>query len=72
MKNGGHGIPEEDIIRRNKESIKNLVAVIGLCDKIELFDNTKEFVRVAVYKKGKWKRIIEDIPMWTKDIIGNE
>ena len=68
IKNGGHGIPEEDIKRRYVESIDNLVKIQELCDRIELFDNTTEFKRIAVYQKGKWKKKFSDIPEWTKPL----
>ncbi len=72
VKNGGHGVPEADIKRRYNESIDNIISVMEICDKIELFDNTNEFLRIAVYQKGKWKKKVDDIPAWAERIIGSE
>lgn len=46
---GGHGIDEADIRRRYVQSLENLTKVIPVCDRVEIFDNTYEFKRVAVF-----------------------
>ena len=53
VKRGGHGIAEDDIRRRYTESLNNLVKVIPLCDKVMVYDNTKEFERIAMFRAGK-------------------
>lgn len=53
VKQGGHGISEEDIRRRYDQSLKNLKKIISLCDKVEIYDNTKNFTCVAVFVNGK-------------------
>lgn len=50
---GGHGIDEADIRRRYVQSLENLSKVIPLCDKVEIFDNTHQFKRVALFVEGK-------------------
>ena len=69
VKNGGHGIPEEDIRRRYEQSIKQLKKVIEYCDRIELYDNSKSFRSIAVYKDKKWILLDEEIPNWCRNII---
>ena len=64
VKMGGHGIPDEDVDRRYKESLKNLRKVIGLCDLVALYDNTTEFRRFAIYKNGKAVKVSHDTPEW--------
>ena len=66
---GGHGIPDSDIERRFEESLRNLKTVINLCDRVELYDNTYKFQQIAVIKKGKCVDVVEDIPLWCKDIL---
>ena len=46
---GGHGIPEEDIIRRYSESMKNLLYILPICDTLAVYDNTDTFRRIAVF-----------------------
>lgn len=53
VKQGGHGIEEDDIKRRYESSLKNLRNAIGLCDKVYIYDNTVEFKQVAIFEDGK-------------------
>lgn len=53
VKNGGHGIKEEDIRKRYKRSLENLKSAVELCDKVYVFDNTVEFKQAAVFEDGK-------------------
>ncbi len=55
VKEGGHGIKEEDIKKRYENSLKNLKNVIGLCDKIYIYDNTVGFKQIAIFEDGKIK-----------------
>ena len=66
---GGHGIPEEDIERRYSETFENLNMILGDCDRISFYDNTKEFERFAVIEDGKLVILIEDVPEWFEKII---
>ena len=65
---GGHGIPEEDIRRRYKESLNNLKKIIPICDRVELFDNTVKFRHIAVFEYGKCLDIDDSIPNWCAGI----
>lgn len=65
---GGHGIPEEDVRRRYDQSLENLTRVIPICDKVELFDNTHCFARVAVYKEGS-PTLINNKCKWLNRVI---
>ena len=42
VKNGGHNIPTEDIIRRNKTSFKNLYEHANIIDNLVLIDNSQD------------------------------
>ena len=46
VRNGGHGIPEEDIERRYHESIEHLKMLIPICDHVELYDKHILFDRL--------------------------
>ena len=62
--NGGHGIPEKDIEKRDEESIKQLNSILKECDLVVFYDNTKCFRRFAICKKGRLIRISQRIPAW--------
>lgn len=66
---GGHGIPDETIERRYYQSLNHLKEVIGICDEVNIYDNTKEFIQIAYLKNGNlmWKDDI--LPSWIADII---
>lgn len=61
---GGHGIPDEDVERRYRETFENLKVVLPLCDLVSLYDNTEKFRRIAIYKKGVPVLISHDVPEW--------
>lgn len=63
---GGHGIPEADIERRYKESLRRLQEVMPLCDKVELYDNSEQFIKVLTFKKSRLTYSAENVPDWAK------
>lgn len=65
---GGHGIPDTDIERRYVESLQKLQEVSPLCDKVELYDNTEQFVKIISIKNGRSVYKAEKLPDWAKDI----
>lgn len=66
---GGHGIPEQDIEKRYRESLKNLKTVMPLCDLLVLYDNTELFVKIADFESGICIKREDKLPMWLKDIL---
>lgn len=62
---GGHGISELDIRRRYVESLRNLLVVIPLADKVEIYDNTKAFERIASFRDGKCVYKSDKESTWT-------
>lgn len=69
MANGGHGIPDEFIIKRYNSLNENLKRVLPLCDGAILFDNTVKFRQIAFLED---KRLIDcdsDLPYWFIDFI---
>lgn len=71
MKQGGHGIAEQDIERRYIETFDNLKTVLPECDLAAFYDNTIEFRRFAIYKHGKPIRVSQEIPLWYEKFIEN-
>lgn len=50
VKNGGHGIDENDVVRRFKESKNNLKKILQYCSEVQLFDNTEKMVWIKTLK----------------------
>lgn len=67
--NGGHGISEQEIERRYLESFQQLKKVLDLCNLVELYDNTKVFVKIAGFENGICTEHVSEIPVWAKDIL---
>lgn len=66
---GGQGISDDVVERRYHESLKNLRAVISICDELNIYDNTDKFEQIAYIVNGelRWKSVV--LPNWAKDII---
>lgn len=64
IKQGGHGIAEQDIEKRYIDTFENLKIVLPESDLAAFYDNTIEFRRFAIYKNGKPIRISHNVPMW--------
>lgn len=69
VRDGGHGIPDEDIERRYFESKKNLKQMISVCDSVRIYDNSKSFRFVAEFRKGECIVRTEDTPDWCSELF---
>ncbi|MCI8670391.1 MAG: AAA family ATPase [Lachnospiraceae bacterium] len=67
VRNGGHGVSEEDIRRRYYRSLDNLKAVLPYCDCIKIYDNSGESL-VNIVSINEVKSIFNEIPDWAKEI----
>lgn len=70
---GGHDIADEVIDKRFDKTLQNLAKVFECCDKIVLYDNTKEKIKV-IFKYDKASKCLEnhisqDIKWLNKDIL---
>lgn len=68
VRNGGHDIPTEDVIRRYAKRIESLRNVIHLCDKVIFFDNTNGFVKAAEITNHKFIYTNHIRPVWLSEI----
>ncbi|MEK4330426.1 hypothetical protein MKZ24_30305 [Paenibacillus sp. FSL R7-0297] len=69
MKNGGHHIETEDIVRRNVTSMNNLLSHLDLIDQLIVVDNSKadgEFILEA--DQSGIKYYLKELPEWVKII----
>ena len=68
---GGHGIPDDTIEKRYIQSLENLKEAIELCDEVNIYDNTNQFVELINIKDKKIKWMNNTLPKWAKDVIKN-
>lgn len=52
VEKGGHGIPDDLIVKRYTASLENLKQVLALCDTVHIYDNTQQYKRVGHLEKG--------------------
>lgn len=69
VKQGGHGIREEDIDRRYVDTFSNLKIILPDCNLALFYDNTVEFRRFAIYKNGKCARLSHNVPEWFERFV---
>jgi predicted ABC-type ATPase len=64
---GGHDVPEKDVRRRYKRSLKNLALAIKRTDHTILFDNSSEdgYRLIAILSEGE-EQWFEPKPSWLK------
>ena len=58
--------------RRYYYSLKNLKEVVGICDEINIYDNTEMFREVINYDNGHIVWNDDKLPKWTQIIIENK
>lgn len=51
------------------DSLNNLIDVIGLCDEVNIYDNTDLFKEIIYFKNSKILWRDEKIPNWTSNIL---
>ncbi|MCL1794496.1 MAG: zeta toxin family protein [Oscillospiraceae bacterium] len=73
-RSGGHGVPEEDLIRRYTNSFENLKLVLPLCDNIQIHDNSGNGAfdimnPLLLVKDGKGEIWDKNCPKYFKDVL---
>lgn len=69
VRNGGHDIPNEDIIRRHNTSMQNLLSHLDLLDHVIVIDNSQAEGEIAlVVRCGTIVNRMELLPNWVKKI----
>ena len=71
IKQGGHGIAEQDIERRFVETFDNLKKVLPESNLAVFYDNTIEFRRFAIYKNGNPVRVSHNVPKWYEKFVAD-
>lgn len=66
VKNGGHHIPTEDIIRRSKTSFENLYRHVAIIDNLVLIDNSQDDGEIVLeINNGVVTFEAKPLPRWT-------
>lgn len=69
VKNGGHHIESEDIIRRNVTSMNNLLSHLNLLDQLVVIDNSKTDGEIILEAdKSGIKYYLDELPEWVQTI----
>ena len=69
VSNGGHNIPEEDIRRRFKRGIYNLLNLyMPICDSVLVYNNIKSPAQLVARKKASTMDIVEE-EMWNQLLL---
>lgn len=66
---GGHGVPEELIIKRYYESFDNFSRLINKFNSVKVYDNSKSFRILYQRLETKVKLCRKNIPQWAQQII---
>ncbi|WP_341281119.1 zeta toxin family protein [Paenibacillus sp. FSL H8-0537] len=70
VKNGGHHIPSDDIIRRHQTSIQNLLSNLHLLDHLIVIDNSLSEGRIILeVDDGSITFCSDAVPSWIECII---
>ena len=70
VENGGHFIPEEDVVRRFNFRHANLMRILPQCDEVRFFDNCNGFVEVARMMEGQLLFRGALTPKWMIELSG--
>jgi len=68
--NGGHYIPEDDVVRRFNHRYANLMRILPSCDEIHFYDNCNGFVEVARMADGQLMFRGGLTPKWMIELSG--
>ena len=66
---GGHGVPEELIIKRYYESFDNFNRLINKFNSVKVYDNSKSFRILYQRLETEVKLCRKNIPQWAQQII---
>ncbi|WP_090677425.1 zeta toxin family protein [Paenibacillus tianmuensis] len=69
VRNGGHNIPTEDIIRRHTTSINNLLSHLHLIDHLVVIDNSQATGEIVLQVEHRILRYqVTPLPLWVQNI----
>lgn len=68
VREGGHDIPREDVIRRFQNRWDAVSKILPYCVEAEFYDNEEDFVKVAEYRDGKFRRFANNTCFWIDEL----
>ncbi len=72
VKNGGHDIPAEDIVRRYQKSLNNLRKIIPQVDSAKIYCNSfNDYKEVAQFSQGKITKLSDSSPDWFRGLYSD-
>ena len=73
VREGGHDVPSDKIIKRYQRSMDNLYSAMTIADSVYLFDNSYQGVNLFA-RKEEGKLLFEKtyVPQWMKDYVLNK
>ena len=71
VKQGGHDIPREDVIRCFQNRWDAVSKILPYCVEAEFYDNDKNFVKVAEYRNGELRRIGNHACSWIDEFASD-
>lgn len=69
VKKGGHGVSDEIMAKRYLLQNTNLLKVLPLCDKIQMFDNSNHSLELVAFKDKDQLIIVKKEIKWLENII---
>ena len=71
VREGGHGIPQEYVIRRFQNRWDMVSKILPYCVVAEFYDNDKNFVKVAEYRDGELFRMGNHTCSWIDEFASD-
>ena len=68
VREGGHDIPRKDVIRRFQNRWDAVSKILPYCVNAEFYDNEEDFVKVAEYRDGKFRRFDNNTCSWIDEL----
>ncbi len=68
VREGGHNIPQEYVIRRFQNRWDAVSKILPYCVEAEFYDNEEDFVKVAEYRDGKFRRFANNTCSWIDEL----
>lgn len=69
VREGGHGIPTDTIIRKYQKSINNLIKAIPLFDEVIVLDNSQNTYKNVITFKNSKVETFDFCPIWFEKVV---
>jgi hypothetical protein len=66
---GGHDVPQADVLRRARRSKANFTPALALSDRAWVVDNSGHQFALGARSDGKNVKVLEGAPAWIRDLL---